>query len=249
MSALAMGRYATDGRITDFDIQLLQLLAPHLRRAVAISDLIDMQTLRAEAVCGALDKLDAAIILVGENGAILHANHSAQQMLCDEHPLKEVAGRIRASEAVITRRLIAAVASATHEEASSGDAGLGIALTTGAMPVHVAHVLPITRGDIRARFLPSAVAAIFVASGNATAKAELQPIAEAFGLTLAETRLLDRIVRGETLDQASTALHVAKTTSRTHLARILSKTGTRRQTSLLTLVYSLCPGLHTVSQP
>jgi DNA-binding CsgD family transcriptional regulator/PAS domain-containing protein len=248
MSALAMGRYRKDGRITDFDIQLLQLLAPHLRRAVAISDLIDMQTLRAEAVCGTLDKLAAAIILVSENGVILHANHAARQMLGDEHPLREIAGKIHASEPVVTRRLIAAIASAMREEVSAGDAGLGIALTTGPMPFHFAHILPITRGDIRARFLPSAVAAIFVASNNATAKAELRPIAEAFGLTPAEMRLLDRIVRGETLDQASAALHVAKTTSRTHLARILAKTGTRRQTSLLSLVYRLCPGLHAVGQ-
>ncbi len=245
ISALAMGRYAKDGRITDDDVRLLQLLAPHLRRAVRISDLIDMRTLEAGALGGVLDTIAAAIFLVGESGAILHANRSAQQMLDDGHPLRENAGRIHASKPVITSRLMAAIAGAVSEEASAEDVGLGIALTTDPDSVHVAHILPVTRGQIRSRFLPSAAAAIFVASSGTSVHADLRPIAEAFGLTPAETRLLNRIVRGETLDEAATALHVAKTTSRTHLSRILAKTGTRRQTSLLSLIYRLSPGLHT----
>jgi DNA-binding CsgD family transcriptional regulator len=93
--------------------------------------------------------------------------------------------------------------------------------------------------------MPRAAAAVFVASEERPVVNGLSAIAEAYGLTRSETRLLDRIVRGESLDEAATALNVAKTTSRTHMARILAKTGTRRQTALLALVHKLAPALHS----
>jgi DNA-binding CsgD family transcriptional regulator len=93
--------------------------------------------------------------------------------------------------------------------------------------------------------MPHAAAAVFVASEERPVVDGLEAVAEAYGLTRSETRLLNRIVRGESLDEAAAALNVAKTTSRTHMARILAKTGTRRQTALLALVYRLAPAVRS----
>ena len=55
--------------------------------------------------------------------------------------------------------------------------------------------------------------------------------------------LLERLAAGETIDKAAKSLDIARTTVKTHLARLLSKTGSRRQTDLLGLVHRLVPAV------
>jgi DNA-binding CsgD family transcriptional regulator len=109
--------------------------------------------------------------------------------------------------------------------------------------IATAHVLPLARGQLRTRLLPHATAAVFVASELRLPFARLEVVAEAFGLTPAETRLLDRLVRGESMADVASAMNIAITTAKTHRSRILSKTGTRRQTSLISLVHRLVPAV------
>jgi DNA-binding CsgD family transcriptional regulator len=68
-----------------------------------------------------------------------------------------------------------------------------------------------------------------------------ESLAATFGLTPAELRVLGLIVRGGTITEAGTALGIAPTTARTHLARIMNKTGTERQVDLVRLVTGLLP--------
>lgn len=243
LSMLAMGRYGRDGPVGDREVHLLSLLAPHLRRAVAITDLIDVQTLQAENLGATLDAIAIGVLLVDADGRVLHANVAARSMLQHGDPIGMSGGRLSAVDAAATSRLLAAVADAAAAEAGIGDSGLGVPLASALTSLHVAHVLPVSRGDVRSRLMPRAVAAIFVSSADGAPPMKLGPVAEAFGLTPAEARLLDRLVRGETLEEAAAALNVAKTTSRTHMARILTKTGTRRQANLLALVHRLVPSL------
>jgi DNA-binding CsgD family transcriptional regulator len=239
VSALAMGRFAKDGRVTDREINLAQILTPHLRRAVVVSDLIDLKTVEADTFEGTLDTLASGIVLVGKNGAIIHANETARAMLERGHPLRSVGGKLNAGDPDTTERLLHAVAAAGSSKGEPSDAGLGVALTRTPAAVHVAHILPIALGDVGTRLTPKAVAAIFIASSEAFMPSGLAPIAEAFGLTAAELRLLERVVQGESLDEASATLNIARTTAKTHMTRILAKTGTRRQTALLALVHQL----------
>lgn len=59
-----------------------------------------------------------------------------------------------------------------------------------------------------------------------------------FGLTPAETRLLEALFHGCSVPQAADRLGVAPSTARTHLQRVFDKTGVRRQGHLLQLVSS-----------
>jgi len=65
----------------------------------------------------------------------------------------------------------------------------------------------------------------------------LKRVAARFGLTPAESRLLDALCGGASLSQASASLGVARTTARTHLQRIFDKSGTHRQAELVGLVF------------
>lgn len=57
-----------------------------------------------------------------------------------------------------------------------------------------------------------------------------------FGLTPAEVRLVLRLVSGDSLRSAASALGIKYETVRTHLKSIFQKTGTRRQAELVIVV-------------
>ena len=57
-----------------------------------------------------------------------------------------------------------------------------------------------------------------------------------FDLTAAEARLACSISRGETLEEAAAALGVKVSTVRSQLAKLMIKTGTRRQGQLVALL-------------
>ena len=236
-----LARHESLGVITDREIRLLRLLAPHLRRAVTITDLIDMKSIEAEALDGTLDTLAVGILLVAEDGAILHANRAAASMLDRERPIAATLGKIRAGDLYTTDRLRSTIALAARNEGGIGASGIGIALSGPTGDVATAHVLPLARGDLRTRLMPRAAAAVFVASDLRLPLARLDAIAEAFGLTPAETRLLERLVRGDSIADAAAAMSIAMTTAKTHRSRLLAKTGMRRQTSLISLVHRLLP--------
>jgi DNA-binding CsgD family transcriptional regulator len=59
-----------------------------------------------------------------------------------------------------------------------------------------------------------------------------------FGLTPAESRLALRLVSGESLQTAASALDITYETARTVLKNIFAKTGTDRQTQLVGVILS-----------
>jgi DNA-binding CsgD family transcriptional regulator/PAS domain-containing protein len=249
---LGFGRHESLGLVTDREVRLLRLLAPHLRRAVTITDLIDMKGLHADALSGVLDTLAVGILLVAEDGSILHANRAATNMLDRKAPIRSARGRLSAVDPRATDRLRRTIAVAAGDEPKMGASGIGMALREGSGKMATAHVLPLARGEIRTRLLPRAVAAVFVAADLQLPFGRLEAVAEAFGLTPAETRLLDRLVRGESIADAAAAMKVAVTTVKTHRSRLLSKTGARRQTGLISLVHRLVPtiqGIASVDRP
>lgn len=61
---------------------------------------------------------------------------------------------------------------------------------------------------------------------------------EMFGLTGAETQVLDSIACGHTLLEIARNRHLSRTTIRSHLASLFAKTETRRQSELVALIDS-----------
>jgi DNA-binding CsgD family transcriptional regulator len=57
-----------------------------------------------------------------------------------------------------------------------------------------------------------------------------------FGLTPAESRFVIEILKGDGIGAAAERLGILPGTARTHLHRVLAKTGTRRQADLVRLI-------------
>lgn len=243
VASCALCRHERVGLITERETRLARLIAPHIRRAVTVSDMLDMRSLTSNALTGTLDAIAVGIILVDGDGSVVHANRTAHRMFEAGEPVRAVGGCLQAADAETTARLREVIARATEHEAGIAAAGIGMALSAGDDAIATAHILPLAAGDVRTRLFPRAVAGVFVSTNAPPAVGALDAVAEAYHLTPSEARLLGRLILGEGTTEAAAALDIAVSTAKTHIARLLAKTGSRRQTDLLALVNRLTPAV------
>lgn len=237
-SQLALGRHHSEGLITGREIRLGRLLAPHLRRAVTISNILDARSLELDTARQMFDSLEAGVVLTDGRARILHANAAAEAMLRAGETVRSAAGVLQAGVAAATVELHRAITLAAGNVPALGGIGAAIRLTGSGQIPAVASVLPLNSGGVRNRLEPRARAAVFISSVDARAGgAEL--LGAAFGLTRSETRLLGLLLAGRTLVESAAALGIARTTAKTHLEGIFIKTDVTRQADLLRLMSRL----------
>jgi DNA-binding CsgD family transcriptional regulator len=189
-----------------------------------------------EALGGALDSIVIGVIIVAEQGRILHANQAAQRMLSARSPIISLGGCLCALQPGPTKELKRAIATAQDDAKGIPGGGIGVPLVDTTMSAATAHVLPLACGGARA-----SAAAVFVTPGSAALPAEIGTVARIFSLTPAEARLFQHLVTGASLTEAATALGVTEATARTHRNHIFTKTGVSRRNDLLVLVTRLVP--------
>ena len=243
IGVFAANRHEAVGPASDREVAILRLLAPHIRRAVTIGDVLDLKKVEAQALGSTLDNLAAGVIVVAEENRILHANHAAREMFAKGSPVRSVSGRLAARGAAAGAELAKAIDLARRNEAGIGATGIGVPLSDEAGEPAVAHVLPLARGDLRTRLVPQATAAVFVTQAGGAPLADIVAVAASIGLTPAEARVLERLLGGKSLVDAAAALGIAETTAKTHLSRIFAKTGVTRQAELVALLDRLVPPL------
>jgi DNA-binding CsgD family transcriptional regulator/PAS domain-containing protein len=234
LSTFGVGRNERQGIITEREIELGKLLLPHLRRAVTISNLLDIRTIEGTRMAETLHALRCAVVLTNEHGTILHANRAAEHMLDEGGPIQSHQGVLQATAPSAASELRSALALAARNEAGIGKTGLAIRLTESDAPPMFAHVLPLTGSDFRTRLQPAAVAAVFIGAPP-DAQEGADAVAAAFGLTPGETRLLARLFAGHTLNETAATLGITRRTAKTHLEHIFLKTGVTRQAELMRL--------------
>jgi DNA-binding CsgD family transcriptional regulator len=231
---LGLGRDQTQGTITDREIELGKLLLPHLRRAVAISDLLDARALESRHMAEALDALHCSVVLTDSGGTILHANRAAECMLRDGSLITRSRGLLRARSPHGNRQLKDAISLATKDETRAGSAGIAIRLAASDSGPAFAHVLPMTGSDMRTRLQPKAVAAVFIAKAP-DHRSAANLVASSFGLTRAEAQVLASALNGNSLAEVARSLGVARSTVKSHFDAIYRKTCTSRQAELVRL--------------
>lgn len=238
VSSIGMGRHGDAGEIGEWEVEAMRLLAPHLRRALTISKLLDVQSLTAATFRTTIDALAVAVLLVDRDLRLVHANSAASAMLAAGDPLLERAGFLRAKQP-LAAALALAVQQACDDEAALGRRGLEIPARQVDDRPCVLHVLPLRRGELRPGLASSAVAAIFVAPPQTSPPPPVDTLAALFDLTAAEARVFGHIAAGYTQAEIAVALGVSPVTIKTHLLRVFAKTGTSRQSELVSLGASL----------
>jgi DNA-binding CsgD family transcriptional regulator len=213
------------------------LVVPHVRRALAIGQVIDLQKIEAAALADSLDTLASGMFLVDAVGRIVHANRCGHEMVFEASMLHARGGKLGALDADGDQALLDAFTAAGSGDGAMGRRGLAVPLKARDGTRYVANVLPLTSGARRrAGVSYSAVATVFVHKAALELPSPPEAIAREFRLTPAELRVLFAIVEVGGVRDAAEVLGVSDGTVKTHLLHLFGKTGSKRQSDLVKLV-------------
>ena len=230
-------RSERDGVVDDEARRRMQLIVPHIRRAVLVGRLIDLKSAQAATFADTLDGLSAGICLTDASGRIVHANAACHVILAAGDPFFVTGGRLVARDAQVDQTLQTMFAAAGEGDAAIGTQGIALPLTGQDGARYIAHVLPLTSGARRLTgFAYTAVAAVFIRKAALESPAPPEVIARTYKLTPTELRVLLAIVEVGGVPEVAMALGVAETTIKTHLGRLFFKTGAARQADLVKIV-------------
>jgi DNA-binding CsgD family transcriptional regulator/PAS domain-containing protein len=230
-------RHARHGLVDDAARRRMRLLAPHVRRAVLIAEVVDFKRDKAEMFAQTLDGLRAAVILVDADGHIVHANTAAHTLLSEGRVIRAVNGSLMASARQADERLRSVLRVAAEGDEAIGAQGVALPLIGKTGERYVAHALPLTsRVREQVGRTHGAAAAMFIHKTSLELPSPPVAIAEAYRLTMAELRVLFAIVDVGGVPEVAEVLGIAASTVKTHLGRVYDKTGAARQADLVKLV-------------
>jgi DNA-binding CsgD family transcriptional regulator len=237
VAGIAVGRGEREGPVDDEALRRMSLIVPHVRRAIAIGKVIDLHKVEAAALADTLDGIAAAMILVGINGRIVHANVSGHALLAEGKILRGTGGTLSAIDPQVNQTLHDIFSAASRGDITMGVKGIAVPLSEHDGEHWLAHILPLTSGARRkAGTEYSAIAAVFVRKAALDLPHPLEALAGAYKLTATEMRVLLAVVQVGGVPDIAPVLGIAETTVKTHLARLFAKTGTQRQADLVKLV-------------
>lgn len=181
MAVIGFGRHEDAGPTPMPVIETLRLLIPHLQRAAAINQLLNVEALARATFEAVLNALKTPAMIVDEKLSVLFANEAARTILARGETLAMRDEVLTAPGTGIRAALAAAVAQCIANECSLERKRLGIPLRSPYGLPQVLHVMPLHRGALRPLLRPGAAAAIFLTSASAPQAVPSEVIAGLFG--------------------------------------------------------------------
>ena len=224
------------------DLALLRLLSPHLCRAFAISDVLDLRTLKSEMLEATLDGLAAGVYLTARDGIVVYMNAAAERQVKTGNAMRIVNNRLSAADPTARTALANAIDEVAKDETDAGPSGHSLAIPDADGAGYVATLLPIERGQRRGIMAPFAASvAVFAQDPAQVPLLPGEAFARLYGLTGGELRVLLTLAQGLGAKEAADMLGIGEPTVRTHLQRIFSKTATSKQSEVLSLLMRTAP--------
>jgi len=233
-------RTARQGHAGPGDVELLRTLRPHLMRAMGLSLKLGELEARAQSGVEAAEASPFGVVVLDEQGGLLHLNREAQRIVAQGGVLRAArAGlsAVRASDDAALQRLI----SGALGLALGASAGAGGAMRLGRpdSPLgYVVQVVPLV-GE-RPLFALARPAALVVVADPARRLPPLAaPLRALWGLTMREARLALLLGEGLSVKEAAVRMGIAEPTARAHLHAVFRKTDTTRQAELIRLLLTV----------
>jgi DNA-binding CsgD family transcriptional regulator len=231
------GMIKSGGLVDDELRRTLAPIVPHLRRAVLIGQVLHRPATIASSIAHALDALKTALFLLDGAGNITHTNQSGHDILDRKDFLRVEQGRLVATDALLNRILREAVVASILGDGATRSESIALPFVAHDGERFVGHLLPLTSGRRRKTGVAyDATAVLFVSKASLDSTAASDIIKKIFKLTPAEARVLLAIVELGGVSETSRNLDIAESTVKTHLARIFTKTDTKRQADLVKLI-------------
>jgi DNA-binding CsgD family transcriptional regulator/PAS domain-containing protein len=219
------------------DIAFLERFMPHLQRAALIQRRLRGVDLERDAASQAIDRLPYGVIMLDETGSVIFGNMAGEELLAEADGLRILDGRLSAMRPRDAEALRKAVAEALHLSGAVTEITSGfieIARQSGRRP----YTLMVAPLRLEASPLTSKRPAVivFVTDPDRTTVGIQAILRRLYGLTQSEAEVTQRLLQGCALREIGEELGTSVNTTRTHLKRVLAKTGARSQSELVGLL-------------
>jgi len=231
--ALTIQRTGREGPFEALDKHLLARLAPRLTETASLATAIGRVVI--SSTTDALNHVQKPAIVLSNQGLVLNMNAAAEAGFDEDIRVRNRQLMVRDKQALAKLEQLVDLIRATPDSAALPAEPILIRRTI--KPPVTLRVLPID-GAARNVFLGARALLVF---SNLLPSPAPEPtlIAQAFGLTPAESRLAALIASGLSVDVAAGQLRISRETARNHLKATFSKTGTHRQQELISLIIQL----------
>ncbi len=230
---LASTRSSRKSPFEEREGKLLLALAPHLSRALALHRQIGSTM----AFSSLLDALPYAITFTDQASRLLWWNRCADEIFRARDGLWVTSRGFRTTFPREGEKLNGLIRRASEHENKKLPGGGGMAISRPSQRRSYAILVsPVQRG---AGPVSQAVAAVLITDPERRSflgsekRLELQ-----FGFTPAEARVAATLMNGKTVESAADQLSITLATARTHVRKLLQKTGTARQTDMMRILLS-----------
>ncbi|WP_343717792.1 helix-turn-helix transcriptional regulator [Inquilinus sp.] len=234
VAGMSVRRPRRAGPFTPEEAGRFDLVVPHIRRSLALTQRIEGLAGRARAAEDVLDRFDRAVVLLGADGRVVHVNAMAVRLV-EGGRLQLRGSRLRSAdpaEATALRGLIAATL-------EPGPRTGGVKLLAGGGVPLIASACRLPDRRPAGFAMPRAAAALFLTPSGAGSDDFGDVLPALFGLSRAEVRLAAALHDGFSLSEIAGQLGLSRETLRTQLRSVFDKTGTRRQGTLIRLLTDL----------
>lgn len=247
LGVLGVHRPAQAGAYAEKDRHKVSILLPHLQRAFWLGGQFSKAAAQRALADETLSRIDAAVFAVDARCRIVTANVRAEALLRGDNHISSGRGRLRLADAVLDQRMARQVR-ACIQTVQGRAAPLGAALT-----IPRAQRLPLTM--IVAPLPPSSCSssghcearplALVMVRDPEAAMLAVTCLRDLFGFTRMEAVVAADLAGGLSLDAVAERRGIGGATVRSHLKRILAKTGTHRQAEAVALIARSVAGLDT----
>lgn len=234
IGVLGIHRPRRAGAYTPSERRQAALLLPYLQRALRLGQRLATRLHHHAATMEALDRLDTGVLLVDGACRILHASAMGETLLRENAEFATKGGRLRLRPPALQEQLSslvrAALRTARGEAAPPGKALSIPRLHRMPLALEIAPLRPAACAFGEPR--PSVL--IFLRDPEMPIAEER--LCELFGLTRTEAAVAAALGRGRSLEAIAAGMGIGLGTVRSHLKRILTKTGTHRQAEAVALL-------------
>jgi DNA-binding CsgD family transcriptional regulator/PAS domain-containing protein len=242
---LSLADHKDDPNRREHQLRLLELLTPHLVRAMQLHRMVSLQKASGDAAQAAFDHWPHAGFVMSADGCVVTFNRAAEILLARADALWLGRDqRLRSIDEARTAELEAAIRSCAalttdQHMAARPPESLVLPRLLQASPLR-AMISPLPPLDVGSgqEFGKGSVLLLLFDPDNVP-RTSTDWMARQFGLTPAEQRLTEEIVNGVPLADAADALGIRLTTARTRLKAIQTKTHCHRQSDLVRLALSM----------
>ncbi|MEF7613837.1 helix-turn-helix transcriptional regulator [Aquincola sp. MAHUQ-54] len=234
VGVLGIHRPRDAGAYTDQERRQAAVVLPHLQRALRLGQHCATLAQQHSVAMQALDRFDTGALILDGACRILHVSAMAETLMRACPELVVVRGHLSLHHPMLTDKLSTLVHAAW--ETAHGRVGKpGSALLvprSRRMPLvlEVAPLRPASGAFGEER------PAVLVFLRDPEAPLDVARLRDLFGLTRTEAAVAVALGRGQSPENIATDMGIGIGTARTHLKRILAKTGTHRQAQLVALL-------------